>query len=413
MNIIKDSDVIQILENMLNTLDYRLVDHGKRVTYLCIRIMKQLQATEEDCLTVAKLALFHDIGAYKTDEVDAMLGFETVDVWEHAIYGYLFLSRMSPLKEYADCILYHHMPYHRLIHSDCHHKEITSLIHLCDRIDVAYSQNRSLEKTLNQPGMFYPDHVQAFQEINADHQIYAAITDGSYHEFIQNLFSSIHLNETQRNQYLEMLAYSIDFNSEFTVLHTIMTTSLTIELGKQFQLDKETMKKLYYGSLLHDVGKGAIPITILEKRGKLNDQEMELMKTHVLITEAILDGYVDPDILHMAARHHEKLDGSGYPYHLKADCLTLCDRIVAIADILSALLGKRSYKDEFPLPKVLSLIKKMAQDGKIDAQIVDVFCMNHQTILDHVKQNTAAMKELYETMQGEYLQLKKLLPSVS
>ena len=90
MNIIKDQDVIIILKTMLNRLDDRLVDHGERVAYLCLELMRYMNVSEEEYLHVAKLALLHDIGAYKTEEVDALLSFESEDVWEHAIYGYLF-----------------------------------------------------------------------------------------------------------------------------------------------------------------------------------------------------------------------------------------------------------------------------------------------------------------------------------
>lgn len=409
MDVIKDQNVIQILKNMLNTLDHRLVDHGERVAFLCMKMMRAMHKDEEQILHVAKLALFHDIGAYKTDEVDAILGFETNDVWEHAIYGYLFLSTLSPLKENSDCILYHHMPYLQLLETPCSNKKIASLIHLCDRIDVASVQGAPIHSLLKKTGFFDPEQVDLFCRINKDDYIQNLLSSGEYRTEMQQLYASIHLSEQEKRQYLEMLAYSIDFNSEFTVFHTIMTTSLAVELGKQFQFDQEKMQKLYYGALLHDIGKGAIPIAILEKRGALDEEEMRCMRSHVLISEAILDGYVDEDILHMAIRHHEKLDGSGYPYHLRGDQLRFEDRIVAIADILSALLGKRSYKEEFPVPKVIDIIQNMAQNGTIDETIVQAFVDHHSSIISQVQKNTEEIRILYQGMQKEYLRLSSML----
>lgn len=408
VNIIKDQDVILILKRMLNKLDPRLVDHGERVAYLCIKLMQSMGVANEKYLHVAKLALFHDIGAYKTDEIDSLLGFESKDVWEHAIYGYLFLSRMSPLIENSDCILYHHLPYHQLLKTGCSNQNIASIIHLCDRIDVALTQGITLDILLNQEGMFDPKQVAVFKEINKDQSLIKALKDTSYKKEMNRLYQSIHLNENERQKYLEMLAYSIDFNSEFTVLHTIMTTSLAVELGKQFDLDIKEMRKLYYSALLHDIGKGAIPISILEKCGKLNEEETQLMQTHVSITEEILDGYVQEDILHMAVRHHEKLDGSGYPHHLTGFELTLGDRIVAIADILSALLGKRSYKEAFSVSKAITIIKDMANDRKIDSHIVQLFIEHHEEILLQVNQNTERIRQLYLGMQDDYVKLKRV-----
>lgn len=409
MNIIKDKNMIEILKNMLNSIDDRLVDHGERVAYLCMKVMEEMHAPKDLYLDVAKLALFHDIGAFKTDEVDALLGFEANDVWEHAIYGYLFLSRLSPLKENSDCILYHHTPYATLQKTNCSNKNIASLIHLCDRIDVSILQEKPIAPLLNTVGLFDPEQLYALKHINKDNRITQALESGTYREEMQQLYESIHLSEYERRTYLEMLAYSIDFNSEFTVFHTIMTTSLSIELGKQFHLQEAALQRLYYGSLLHDIGKAAIPIAILEKRGPLDAEEMRLMRTHVLISEAILDGYVDEDILHMAIRHHEKLDGSGYPYQLCANDLSLEERIVAIADILSALLGRRSYKDEFPITKVIGIIEQMVKNGKIDAQIVQVFVQHQEEILMHVHKNTEEIRKLYEGIKEDYYQLSNLM----
>lgn len=405
MNIIKDQDVIIILKTMLNKLDDRLVDHGERVAYLCLELMHYMNVPYEEYLHVAKLALLHDIGAYKTDDVDALLSFESEDVWEHAIYGYLFLSRMSPLKKNADCILYHHMSYEKLIETDCSNKKIASLIHLCDRIDVAVKQKTRLTALLHQSGQFDPLQVKAFEILNKDNCLIKILDDKSYQDKMNDLYQTIYLGEDERRGYLEMLAYSIDFRSEFTVLHTITTTAIAIQLGKQYQLSSVEMDKLYYAALLHDIGKGAIPISILEKQGKLDDKETQLMQRHVSITEEILKGYIQTDVLHMAARHHEKLDGSGYPNHLTKKELTLGDRIVAIADILSALLGKRSYKEKFSITKAISIIEEMAEEGKIDQDIVHVFATHHEEIMVQVDHNTEKIKQLYADMLEHYLEL--------
>lgn len=405
MDVINDADVIQIVKRMLNTFDSRLVDHGQRVTYLCLKIMNEMKVPEDEFYTAAKLALFHDIGAYKTDEVDNMLLFESNDVWEHAVYGFLFLARMSPLKDHSDCVLYHHIRYDELLKTDCSSKPMAALIHLCDRIDVAIVQGSDIDETFFKPGMFREEQVSVFKNLNADGSLLKALENGSYEKELEAFFTTIHFTEEERDQYLQMMAYSIDFNSKFTVLHTIMTTSLAIEIGRYYGFDDQEIKKLYYGTLLHDIGKGAIPIGILEKRGKLDDEEMRLMRTHVQITEAVLDGYVQEDILHMAVRHHEKLDGSGYPYHLKAEELTLCDRIVAIADILSALLGKRSYKDAYPIEKATDIIQQMADDGKLDADVVEIFVRHKDDILKTVRVNTEKIRNLYQTMTEDYEQL--------
>lgn len=411
MNIIDDQNVIQIVKNMLNTIDHRLVDHGERVTYLCICIMKELRMPDEMIQLTAKLALFHDIGAYKTDEIDQLFSFESKNVWNHAIYGYLFLAHMSPLKEYADCVLYHHIPYQKLKKLPCANKDIAAILHLCDRIDVAYQQGIILDADFFQEhkDSFLQPQVEAFLQLAKQGNLISALQDGSYQNKIQVLFQELQFSAQERKQYLEMLAYSIDFNSKFTVLHTVMTTSLAVEFGKQLHLDEVSMEKLYYGALLHDIGKGAIPISILEKEGKLTTEEMDIMKLHVSITEAILKNYVDSDIEKIAARHHEKLDGSGYPYGLCAKDLTLCERIVAVADILSALLGKRSYKQEFPISKAIDIVSQLAKDGKLDSELITIFCLHHDEMMKQVEQQSKYIRRIYDTMTEEYKRIESSL----
>ncbi len=86
-------------------MDPRLVDHGKRVAYLVSRMLDiDGTFTEKEKQDICFLALLHDVGAYKTEEINEMAKFETQDIWEHSIYGYLFLYHFSPLKDWAQAI---------------------------------------------------------------------------------------------------------------------------------------------------------------------------------------------------------------------------------------------------------------------------------------------------------------------
>lgn len=144
-----------------------------------------------------------------------------------------------------------------------------------------------------------------------------------------------------------MLVYSIDFRSQQTVIHTMSTKAFSLEIGKLMNVGTRDLEILYYGSLLHDIGKIVIPLSILEAPRRLTDEEMRIMKAHVVITGKILEGIMDERIVNVAYRHHEKLDGTGYPQGLRAEDLSQLERIVAVGDILSALYSKRSYKDSF------------------------------------------------------------------
>lgn len=134
---------------------------------------------------------------------------------------------------------------------------------------------------------------------------------------------------------------------------------------------------------LHDIGKIAVPDAILTKPGKLTDEEFAIIKTHpakgAQIIDESLSDLEDPEYLdiarQMALYHHEKWDGTGYPYGLSGEAIPICARIMAIADVYDALRSKRSYKDAFSKEKALSIIKE-SSGSHFDPAVVAVFVDN-------------------------------------
>jgi putative two-component system response regulator len=141
-------------------------------------------------------------------------------------------------------------------------------------------------------------------------------------------------------------------------------------------------------SILHDIGKVGISDTILNKNGKLDQAEFELMKSHTLIGSDILEkiqkSYPHNEFINMgldiARSHHERVDGSGYPDGLKGNDIPLSARIMALCDVYDALTTKRPYKEAYPHEKAIELIKAEA-GSHFDSVIVDVFLRNHEKFI--------------------------------
>ncbi|MES0490056.1 MAG: HD domain-containing phosphohydrolase [Leptospirales bacterium] len=136
-------------------------------------------------------------------------------------------------------------------------------------------------------------------------------------------------------------------------------------------------------SLMHDVGKIGIEDRILLKPGQLIPEEFEIMKTHTTIGEGLLHG-VGSELTNVAAEiaisHHEKMDGTGYPYGLKGDNIPLGGRIVSVVDVFDALTSNRPYKEAWSNEKATDLIRK--QKGKqFDPKVVDAFFSSLNDIL--------------------------------
>ena len=134
---VNNEGFIEIISNCLNYVDSRLIDHGLRVANMTYRMLEAQNSHEQKYLQdVFMLAMLHDIGAYKTEKIDQMFIFETKNIWQHAIYGYLFIKNFLPLDKLAPAILYHHLDYQKMIYIDDEIKNISQIINLCDRIDV-------------------------------------------------------------------------------------------------------------------------------------------------------------------------------------------------------------------------------------------------------------------------------------
>ena len=115
MQMITSKNVFHIIRKTLNLVDVRLVAHGERVAFILYKMLQyQGMACDKRMLEFVILALVHDMGAYKTEEIDQMVQFETENVWQHSIYGFLFLKNFSPMPQFADVVLYHHLPYQDL-----------------------------------------------------------------------------------------------------------------------------------------------------------------------------------------------------------------------------------------------------------------------------------------------------------
>lgn len=148
------------------------------------------------------------------------------------------------------------------------------------------------------------------------------------------------------------------------------------------EIDSEFIDLIYVTSPLHDIGKVGIPDAVLLKPGRLTDDEFEVMKTHTLIggqtLDAALDAKADQAYLRfgrdIAYTHHERYDGTGYPFGLAGDEIPLCGRIVALADVYDALTSKRVYKDAFSHEKARSII--VSESGShFDPAVVEAFLL--------------------------------------
>jgi len=164
------------------------------------------------------------------------------------------------------------------------------------------------------------------------------------------------------HSFIETLAATIDARHHLTAGHSHRVARYTVGIAREMGLPKKEIEILRVAAFLHDYGKIGIPDSILAKPGKLTEEEYAQMKRHPALTKEILGKiYLSADykgIPGLASTHHEKLDGSGYPFGLKDGEIPLGGRIMAVADVFDAITSKRDYREGMPYPEALEQLRK-------------------------------------------------------
>ncbi len=412
-------DLYHLIHRGLNTLNYRLLDHAERVAYITLCLLKaEGKYDNAEILEISYIALLHDIGAFKTDtvaflsDVEQALNFELSNTQSHAVYSYLFLKYFTKLSDKTEALIYHHIIHTKLMALDTKYPDISSKIFLADRIDVLLRTGKitvadQLWKILSSP-VFCQNDVALLKKIEEEEKTISKSIDGSFmSEIIQHFEENIFCEE-RITSLVEMLCFTIDFRSSSTLTHTLATVEISKQLAKLYNFSEEEQTKIYFGALLHDIGKISTSLLVLEKSDMLTNVEYHYIKDHVVFSESILRGNIDDEIVDIAIRHHEKLNGKGYPNGIPAEGLSLPQRIVAIADIASALIGKRSYKEPFPKERVIEIMRDMVNKQEICRGITENFIANYDMIVQVVDEKSDEISRKYEQLSEEYKKLMNI-----
>ncbi|RME84233.1 MAG: HD domain-containing protein [Planctomycetota bacterium] len=179
------------------------------------------------------------------------------------------------------------------------------------------------------------------------------------------------------------LSIAAEYKDTDTGFHVKRMSHYSAIIAEELGFSEDEVENILYASPMHDIGKIGVPDRILQKPGKLTPEEFEEMKKHTLIGAEILS-HSDSDILQLSEKialsHHEKYDGSGYPYGVSGESIPMEARIVAVADVFDALTSKRCYKPAFSVEKAVSIIQE-SSGSHFDPKVVEAFLKGLPKIL--------------------------------
>lgn len=362
--------------------------HAKRVAYMSVCVAEQLGICGKDLQDLAVYALLHDnaLTQYIQEELHSNLTDmkEMPRIGVHCSIGEENIQGFPFHTDVKNVILYHHENADGSGPFGKKSEEVplfSRIIHLCDLLDQACCRKAFTTETWE----WAKDVLKRIRGTMVDEECAEALEKIFSEEYFLSLRGNFEaslwnkvprqkqeLDFSQIKKLAEFFAKIVDYKSPFTSTHSIGVAERAEKLSRYMGFDEETVQKMYLAGALHDIGKVAVGNEILEKPDRLTDAEFAVMKHHAAYTYNILSEIDDfEEIRDFAAFHHERLDGTGYPFGKDASELNVQERMMACIDIYQALTESRPYKKGMSHERACEILKNMADKGWLDMDIID------------------------------------------
>ncbi|WP_432662335.1 HD domain-containing protein [Wukongibacter baidiensis] len=386
-------DLILALSESLDLISPAIVGHHIRVAFLSLNIALMLNMQKDDVKSLIYSALLHDVGALSLkDRLDG-LEFDLKDPHLHSLVGHSLLKMHKPFERVSNIVRCHHVSWNNI--NKFNEKNIdvplsSQVIHLADRVDVLMDWRRDLpnqmdcimEQITKEKGKkFNPDIVEAFAETSRSKLIWQNLSSNNTLTLFNAILGDDLLDMDEMLNISKIFEKIIDFRSRFTATHSSGVAHVACNLAEISGMTKREIKMMRIAGNLHDLGKLAVPKKLLEKPASLSHDEFDIVKKHVYYTYSILKKIRGiGEIYEWAGLHHERLNGKGYPFNKTDAELSLGSRIMAVADIFTAITEDRPYREGMKKERALFVLEDMARRNEIDKDIVSMLKTNYNVI---------------------------------
>ncbi len=367
--------------------------HGKRVAYLSLLMGRAYGIPEEQLVDFICCAILHDNALtefiqeeyQKNETFPENIQEHALNTGRHCVLGEHNIRILPFRSDVKNVILYHHEnadgsgPLGKRAEETNVRSQI---LHLADSVDMGWklaemtqsSYQDMVEKIKKKEGKaFSAVSVKAFLESVSFSKIKEMQEKGVDACLREALPAQYHAySDWEWRNIAEFFARIVDYKSPFTRRHSMGVAKRAEVMARYYKFPPVKTTRYYFAAALHDIGKLIVGNDILEKPGKLDEEEFSKIKNHASATYEVLRRIKGmEDITVWASHHHEKLDGSGYPFGLSAEKLSKEERLMTCIDIYQALTEERPYKDGISHEEAIAIMKDMADQGKIDPVIVE------------------------------------------
>ena len=357
--------------------------HSLRVALLCTKMGKHAGYDKDSLLALVTCALFHDNALTEYAMSLRADMYSKIDLRMHCEHGQRNIGWLPFAKSVDGYVLHHHSSENGKgpfgVREFPHE---AALIGSADTIDALHHLQRVKPGEMNLLRDKIASHMGTFSTRNAletllavlDGETLESLRDENIHAAARQVFPpwKARMEDESVLRLSQFIAHIIDCKSIFTRKHSEQIANRAWIMGKHYGYTREENSKLYLAASMHDIGKIATPTAVLEKQGKLDKDEYRIIMEHVRHTYDWL-GEVDGlgEIRLWASDHHEKLDGSGYPFGKRGDELDFNSRLLACLDIYQAVCEKRPYHPARSHKETMVILYNMSGKGLIDGKIVE------------------------------------------
>jgi HD-GYP domain-containing protein (c-di-GMP phosphodiesterase class II) len=405
-------ELVVCLSDAMDFIDPVIISHHKRVSFIAYRIALEMGLPLSVQRDIALAGTLHDIGAFSLKERKDALVFEIEDPDIHAERGAALLKLFGPTSNIAPIVRFHHALWNETGASGSGTVPTAShILHLADRVAVLIDKDREVlsqvpsicERIREKKGsMFMPEAVDAFLHLASRECFWLDAMSPMVHSLLSVSMgdTAIDVNSETMAGFSNLFSRIIDFKSPFTVTHSSGVAASAELLAKLTGFTEKDCFSMRIAGHLHDLGKLAVPMEILDKPARLDKQEFNMIRHHAFYTHRLLETLAPLGLINKwASYHHEHLDGSGYPFHLKENDLPLGSQILAVADVFTAITEGRPYRAAMRADEAVNVLDDMVRGSALNRDIVATL-KTHYTEIDKARlyAQTSATKD-YESIR--------------